>query len=54
MSFPITGGFAAIHSDLGYKPGYIAGTVLHEASGLRFSKVVSYGNGLDLSRYDPA
>ena len=38
VSFPITGGFAAIHSDLGYKPGYIAGTVNHEASGLRFSK----------------
>ncbi len=38
VSFPITGGFAAIHSDLGYKPGYIAGTVLHEASGLKFSK----------------
>jgi hypothetical protein len=38
VSFPITGGFAAIHSDLGYKPGYIAGTVIHEASGLRFSK----------------
>lgn len=37
VSFPITGGFAAIHSDLGYKPGYIAGTVLHEASGLKFS-----------------
>jgi hypothetical protein len=38
VSFPITGGFAAIHSDLGYKPGYIAGTVNHEASGLKFSK----------------
>ena len=38
VSFPITGGFAAIHSDLGYKPGYIAGTVIHEASGLKFSK----------------
>jgi hypothetical protein len=37
VSFPITGGFAAIHSDLGYKPGYITGTVLHEASGLKFS-----------------
>lgn len=37
VSFPITGGFAAIHSDLAYKPGYIAGTVLHEASGLKFS-----------------
>jgi hypothetical protein len=32
VSFPITGGFAAIHSDLAYKPGYISGTVLHEAS----------------------
>jgi hypothetical protein len=38
VSFPITGGFAAIHSDLNYKPGYIAGQVLHQASGLRFSK----------------
>ena len=38
VSFPITGGYAAIHSDLGYKPGYIAGTVNHEASGLTFSK----------------
>ena len=38
VSFPITGGFAAIHSDLGYKPGYIAGTVIHQASGLKFSK----------------
>jgi hypothetical protein len=38
VSFPITGGFAAIHSDLTYKPGYISGTVNHQASGLRFSK----------------
>ncbi len=38
VSFPITGGFAAIHSDLSYKPGYIAGTVIHQASGLKFSK----------------
>jgi hypothetical protein len=38
VSFPITGGFAAIHSDLGYKPGYISGTVIHQESGLKFSK----------------
>ncbi len=38
VSFPITGGFAAIHSDKSYKPGYIAGNVVHEGSGLRFSK----------------
>ncbi|HEX3621429.1 MAG TPA: hypothetical protein VHT97_03855 [Acidimicrobiales bacterium] len=37
VSFPITGGFAAIHSDLAYKPGYIAGSVIHEDSGLKFS-----------------
>ena len=37
VSFPITGGFVAIHSDKGYKPGYIAGNVVHQASGLRFS-----------------
>jgi hypothetical protein len=38
VSFPITGGFAAIHSDLGYKPGYISGSVIHQESGLKFSK----------------
>jgi hypothetical protein len=37
VSFPITGGFAAIHSDVNYKPGYIVGVVLHQASGLMFS-----------------
>jgi hypothetical protein len=38
VTFPITGGFAAIHSDTKYKPGYIAGVVLHQGSGLTFSK----------------
>ena len=38
VSFPITGGFAAIHADKGYKPGYIAGNVIHQGSGLKFSK----------------
>jgi hypothetical protein len=38
VSFPITGGFAAIHSVLSYQPGYIAGVVLHEGSGLTFTK----------------
>ena len=38
VSFPITGGFAAIHSDRNYKPGYISGTVIHQASGLKFAK----------------
>jgi hypothetical protein len=48
VSFPITGGYAAIHSDLGYKPGYIVGTVLHEASGLRFSKA---GKSIDVTDF---
>jgi hypothetical protein len=38
VAFPITGGFAAIHSDQSYKPGYIVGNVVHEGSGLKFSK----------------
>jgi hypothetical protein len=38
VAFPITGGFAAIHSDKGYKPGYIVGSVIHQGSGLKFSK----------------
>ena len=38
VSFPITGGFAAIHSDTSYQPGYITGVVLHQGSGLTFSK----------------
>jgi hypothetical protein len=38
VAFPITGGFAAIHSDLGYKPGYIVGNIVHEGSGLKFTK----------------
>ncbi len=38
VAFPITGGFAAIHSDLTYQPGYIAGSVIHQASGLKFTK----------------
>ena len=38
VSFPITGGYAAIHSDKSFQPGYIVGNVIHEGSGLRFSK----------------
>ena len=37
VSFPITGGYAAIHSDKSYQPGYIAGNVIHQGSGLKFS-----------------
>lgn len=37
VTFPITGGFAAIHSDKAFKPGYIVGTVIHQGSGLTFS-----------------
>ena len=37
VSFPITGGFAAIHSDTSYKPGYIVGSVIHQGSGITLS-----------------
>jgi hypothetical protein len=33
IHFPITGGFAVIHKDLGYKPGYISGVLIHQGSG---------------------
>ncbi len=38
VGFPITGGFAAIHSDMNYKPGYISGVLIHQGSGLTFTK----------------
>lgn len=38
IHFPITGGFAAIHSDTSYKPGYIDGVLLHQGSGFTLSK----------------
>ncbi len=38
VTFPITGGIAAIHSDLGFKPGYIEGSIIHQGSGLSFNK----------------
>jgi hypothetical protein len=38
VTFPITGGVAVIHSDKSYQPGYIDGAILHQGSGLRFTK----------------
>ncbi|MDQ2726765.1 MAG: hypothetical protein M3Y91_02615 [Actinomycetota bacterium] len=38
IGFPITGGFAAIHSDKSYQPGYIVGSLIHQGSGIQFSK----------------
>jgi hypothetical protein len=38
VSFPITGGVAVIHSNKSYEPGYIDGVVLHQGSGLSFTK----------------
>jgi hypothetical protein len=35
-TFPITGGFVAIHPK-GFQPGYIVGSIDHEASGLTFT-----------------
>jgi hypothetical protein len=38
IHFPITGGFAVIHSDHSYKPGYIAGVLIHQESGFTLTK----------------
>jgi hypothetical protein len=38
VTFPITGGIAAIHSNLGFQPGYIEGSIIHQGSGLSFTK----------------
>ena len=48
LSFPITGGFAAIHQDHSFKPGYVVGSVIHQGSGLTFSKG---GTSLTLSDF---
>lgn len=37
VTFPITGGDVVIHTNKAYQPGYIAGIVVHEGSGLTFS-----------------
>jgi hypothetical protein len=38
IHFPITGGFATIHADTSYKPGYIAGVLIHQGSGFTLTK----------------
>ncbi len=38
MTFPITGGVAVIHSDKSYQPGYVDGSIIHQGSGLSFTK----------------
>lgn len=38
FGFPITGGTVVIHSDHAYRPGYIDGVLIHQGSGLTFSK----------------
>ena len=37
ITFPITSGYAEIHSDLNVKPGYIQGSIAHEGSGFSLS-----------------
>ena len=38
IHFPITGGVAAIHADKSYKPGYVAGVLIHQGSGFTLTK----------------
>src|SRR5205085_3000632 len=37
ITFPITSGYAETHSDVSYKPGYIAGSIEHQGSGFTLS-----------------
>lgn len=37
VQFPITAGFAAIHSNRGFSPGYVVGSILHQGSGIALS-----------------
>ncbi|HET9691976.1 MAG TPA: hypothetical protein VFP61_12555 [Acidimicrobiales bacterium] len=37
LTFPITGGMVAVHSDKGFRPGYVVGSVLHQGSGVSFT-----------------
>ena len=38
ITFPITTGYAEIHSDKSFKPGYIVGSVQHDGSGVTLTK----------------
>ena len=38
ITFPITTGYAEIHSDKSFKPGYIVGSVEHDGSGVTLTK----------------
>lgn len=48
LSFPITGGFVGVHNDLSFKPGFLLGSIDHEASGVVFS---GHGKSLTLSDF---
>ena len=44
ISFPITGGYAEVHSDPSVQPGYVQGSLVHEGSGrLPASRSVTAG-----------
>lgn len=38
ITFPITSGYAEIHSDKSFKPGYVIGSIEHDGSGLTLTK----------------
>jgi hypothetical protein len=45
ITFPITAGMVAIHSNKGFQPGYVVGTVDHQGSGLTISAGGTAGGG---------
>lgn len=38
ITFPITSGYAEIHSDKAFKPGYVIGSIQHDGSGVTLTK----------------
>ncbi len=49
VTFPITSGFAALHSDHGFSPGFIVGTINHQGSGITIGPAAPGGSAPSVS-----
>ena len=52
VTFPITAGFAAIHADRGFSPGYVVGTIDHQGGGIRLGPSAPGGSGPSVTLSD--
>ncbi len=52
VTFPITGGFAAIHDNRGFSPGYVVGTIDHQGSGITIGPAAAAGGANSVSLSD--